>query len=386
MSIRNKRDELKDKIQYLLKQAGYIALSPIQAAVIPLVLQGRSLAVETRDSRGRTAAFLIPMLLTLSGEGKGIKGVIITDTSAQARHVEEELSRFSSKKLRTPSYLLLDSENNAKKDLQGLSKGPAIIVGTTERIIDHIRRDNLALENVVSVVLYPEKAEETGFEADINFILAKLPKKVPTQLFCGTIPVGLPLLEVLKRPTVIYYSDWKEAGEKEQINGPDKQNVKAQENDLMKTLRKLTKEQEEPIVKRIKEIVEAIKTEADPDLLQTYKKILRKQVPLTLRPYVGAYLLKQIVAPGVIKTENTAVKTLFISIGKTRKVFPKDLVKLFTSLVGISSKELGAIKILDNYSFVEITLPYAEKAIQLLDGTEFRGKRITVNYARKKDD
>ncbi len=81
-----------------------------------------------------------------------------------------------------------------------------------------------------------------------------------------------------------------------------------------------------------------------------------------------------------------ALTTLFISIGKNRKVFPGDLANLFMRDLNIKRSDIGAIKILDNYSFLDISLDHASEAISRLSGKSFRGRRITVNLARKKGE
>ena len=78
--------------------------------------------------------------------------------------------------------------------------------------------------------------------------------------------------------------------------------------------------------------------------------------------------------------------TLFVSVGKNRKVFPNDLRGLFTSRLELASGEIKNIKILDNYSFIDIPESHASRAIDLLDATDYRGRKITVNYSRKKKE
>ncbi len=140
--------------------------------------------------------------------------------------------------------------------------------------------------------------------------------------------------------------------------------------------------------RRLEAIVKGIREEENPDILTAYKRIIQRKTPLTLRLYVGAYLLKQSLEGGAISPseKNSDTKTLFINVGKSRKVFPKDLSKLFSSTLGIAPKDIGAIKVLDNYSFLEIPTPLAQKAIDLLDGKEFRGKKLTVNFSKKKEE
>jgi hypothetical protein len=77
---------------------------------------------------------------------------------------------------------------------------------------------------------------------------------------------------------------------------------------------------------------------------------------------------------------------LFISVGKSRGVYAKDLAALFGRALESDQAHFGDIRVLDNYSFLEIDSALAEKAIAALSGTELKGKQITVNYARKKED
>jgi ATP-dependent RNA helicase DeaD len=77
---------------------------------------------------------------------------------------------------------------------------------------------------------------------------------------------------------------------------------------------------------------------------------------------------------------------LFISVGKSRGVYAKDLAALFSDRLQIDRGRIGDIRVLDNYSFLEIESGLAEKAIAALSGSELKGRQISVNYARKKED
>jgi hypothetical protein len=78
--------------------------------------------------------------------------------------------------------------------------------------------------------------------------------------------------------------------------------------------------------------------------------------------------------------------TLFLSIGKNRRVYPRDLVQLLVVSGGVSKTEIGEIKILDNYSFVEVDEKTASSVISRLDGMEYRGRNLTVNFAKKREE
>ena len=130
--------------------------------------------------------------------------------------------------------------------------------------------------------------------------------------------------------------------------------------------------------------MERIRTEEHPDLLNQYRKLIRKSVPFHLRGYFSAYLFKE--ALGNAVRGDDPFKTIFISIGRNRRVFPRDLSRLFTQTLDIAPGDVGSIKVLDNYSFVDIPSSLAQNAIDVLDGSEFHGRKITVNFARKKEE
>lgn len=132
----------------------------------------------------------------------------------------------------------------------------------------------------------------------------------------------------------------------------------------------------------IQQILQNIKEEEDPQILNQYRKVIRKSVPLTLRSYFTAYLFKQTLAGGKKKKSSKLVK-LFLSMGKNRKVFPRDLIQLFMDRLKAQRSLIQDIKILDNYSFVEVDASLGEAAIKELSGIEFKGRKLTVNYARK---
>ena len=134
-------------------------------------------------------------------------------------------------------------------------------------------------------------------------------------------------------------------------------------------------------------MIKKIREKEEPELLADYRKLFKKTVPLTIRPWVTAYLFKEalsryggnsgkkMVADGV---------NLFVGVGKKRKVYPKDLIQLFMEKGKISREDIGEIKILDSYSFVMIKQGSADKLIKNMNGLSFRGRKLNVNYAKKK--
>jgi len=77
-------------------------------------------------------------------------------------------------------------------------------------------------------------------------------------------------------------------------------------------------------------------------------------------------------------------KQLFISIGKNRRLFPREVITLIMSKTSTPREDIGIIRILDNYSFVQVRDEKADEIITALTGLRFRGRTLTVNYAKPK--
>lgn len=157
------------------------------------------------------------------------------------------------------------------------------------------------------------------------------------------------------------------------------------------------KAENEVIKQAVKSIIKEIKENEDPAELDRYKKLLKGSSSIFIRSYIAAYLLKQVTQGKGIrlsqpnkkrtsrpKTTPKDQKTIFISIGRTRRVYPKDLTRMFCEVDGITPSDIGTVRVLDNYSFIDINEKYAQKAVDQLNGNEYKGRKITVNFAREK--
>ena len=167
--------------------------------------------------------------------------------------------------------------------------------------------------------------------------------------------------------------------------------------------------------KTISLILERMRTEADPLLLNNYRKIFKKEVSLFRRSWAAAWLLMTAMESGTGRLdkvkprgnrENRRLsaeketggegrryplaeeesKRLFISAGRNRRVFPREILALINAKTAIPKEDIGAIRILDNYSFVQVRDTIAEQIINSLNGMIFRGKPLTVNYAKSRRD
>jgi hypothetical protein len=136
----------------------------------------------------------------------------------------------------------------------------------------------------------------------------------------------------------------------------------------------------------LEDILRHIREDENPAELNAYRSLFKKNVPLYLRSYVAAYLLRSQGVKALPRHRPAAVTTIFVSIGKNRRVFPRDLVLLATSAGNISKGDIGDIKVLDNYSFIDVEESLAQAVISRLDGLVYRGRKLAVNYAKKRSE
>jgi hypothetical protein len=180
--------------------------------------------------------------------------------------------------------------------------------------------------------------------------------------------------------------------------------------------------------KNIAFILDKMKNEADPRLLNEYRSIFRREVSLFNRSYTAAYLL-MLYEQGRLGRNQTRnfekrsgydgnagegapfgeqggkdpgrsrqngenqyplaeedSKYLFISIGRNRRVFPREILGLIYAKTGVLREDIGVIRILDKYSFVQVRDSAAGTIIEALNGKSFRGRLLSVNYAHTRRD
>lgn len=170
-----------------LKRMGFEEATPIQAQTIPLSLENKDLIGQAQTGTGKTAAFGIPMIDKVNNEKEVIQGIVIAPTRELAIQVSEELYKIGYGK-RT-KVLAIYGGQDINRQIRALKNRPHIIVGTPGRILDHINRKTLRLENVHTVIL--DEADEMlnmGFIEDIEAILGQIPEERQTLLFSATMP------------------------------------------------------------------------------------------------------------------------------------------------------------------------------------------------------
>jgi len=185
---------------------GFEEPSPIQAACIPKVLEGGDMIGQAQTGTGKTAAFGIPLIEKMTPANK-IQAIVLTPTRELAIQVAGELRRIAKyKKIRTlPIY----GGQSITHQIRALKQGVQVVIGTPGRVLDHLRRKTLRLENVSMLVL--DEADEMldmGFIEDIETIIKHLPEERQTLLFSATMPAEIKRLAVryMKQPETIAVS------------------------------------------------------------------------------------------------------------------------------------------------------------------------------------
>ncbi len=171
-----------------LKEVGYEAPSPIQAACIPHLLAGHDLIGQAQTGTGKTAAFALPLLERLDLTERQPQVLVLTPTRELAIQVAEA---FQSYARHLPGFHVLPIYGGQSMSLQlrHLRRGVHVVVGTPGRIMDHLRRETLTLDGLRSVVL--DEADEMlrmGFIEDVDWILERTPPERQIALFSATMP------------------------------------------------------------------------------------------------------------------------------------------------------------------------------------------------------
>jgi len=165
---------------------GFEEPTPIQEKAIPLALSGRDVIGQAPTGTGKTAAFGLPMIETIAVDSEHIQGLVVVPTRELAIQVAEELNKIGEFKriLALPIY----GGQDMTRQIKLLKKRPQIVVGTPGRLMDHMRRRTIRLQNISIVVL--DEADEMlnmGFVDDIKFILGDIPEDRQTLLFSASI-------------------------------------------------------------------------------------------------------------------------------------------------------------------------------------------------------
>ena len=179
---------LSEAVKKGLEEVGYESPSPIQAATIPIILEGKDIVGQAQTGTGKTAAFALPILSTIDLKKKDPQVLVLAPTRELAIQVAEAFKTYASQ-LKDFHVLPVYGGQDYRTQIKALNRGVHVIVGTPGRVMDHIRRNTLKLSNISHLVL--DEADEMlrmGFIDDVEWIMEKTPEDKQISLFSATMP------------------------------------------------------------------------------------------------------------------------------------------------------------------------------------------------------
>lgn len=171
-----------------LKEVGYETPSPIQAQTIPFILDGKDVLGQAQTGTGKTAAFALPILSRIDLKQRDPQVLVLAPTRELAIQVAEAFQRYSSH-LKDFHVLPIYGGQDYTSQLRALKRGAHVVVGTPGRVMDHMRKGTLSLDNLKFLVL--DEADEMlrmGFIDDVEWILEQTPDERQIALFSATMP------------------------------------------------------------------------------------------------------------------------------------------------------------------------------------------------------
>ena len=195
---------IKNPILKALNEISFHGAFPIQAGAIPVLLSGQDVMGQAHTGTGKTAAFSLPIIQNTVPR-KGIQALILAPTRELAVQISGEIQKFA--RYSNIRNVTIYGGQSINVQFNELEKGVEIVVATPGRLIDHIKRGSIRLENVKYVVL--DEADtmlDMGFIEDIRFILDLIPEHRVTSLFSATMPPEILMLaeKYMRNPQRIF--------------------------------------------------------------------------------------------------------------------------------------------------------------------------------------
>ncbi|KKP24849.1 MAG: DNA/RNA helicase, superfamily II [candidate division TM6 bacterium GW2011_GWF2_28_16] len=198
MSIKFTDLNLSSDILKAVAGMGFETTTPIQAAAIPEIINGRDIVGQASTGTGKTAAFGLPLIDKIDSNSRDVQALIMCPTRELAIQVASEITKFLKFK-NGISALPIYGGQPIERQFYGLRRGPQIIIGTPGRIMDHLERRSLNFKNVKTVVL--DEADEMlnmGFRQDIEEILKSV-KTAERQTLLFSATMSPEILSITKR-------------------------------------------------------------------------------------------------------------------------------------------------------------------------------------------
>ncbi len=195
---------LSEPMLEALRDAGYRHPTPIQAQAVPLALKGRDLIGLAQTGTGKTAAFTIPIIERLLGGPHRTRALILTPTRELCVQVEESFAKYG--KHSGLDVIPVYGGVGYEPQVKALRDGVDVVVATPGRLLDHLEKQNVVLDEVEVLVLdEADRMLDMGFAPQLNRIVAQMHAYRQTLLFSATMPPEVEALarKYLRRPVVV---------------------------------------------------------------------------------------------------------------------------------------------------------------------------------------
>ncbi len=192
-----------------VREQGYTMPTAVQARAIPLILNGRDVVAAAQSGSGKTAAFTLPMLQRLMGvrseSSRAVRALVLVPTREHAAQVARSVRTYGA---HVPFHCcaLVSGVDDMAPQVEALRRGADILVATPRRLLNHTRRGNINLSQVLIVVIdEADRVLDMRGLADVRQTLALMPARRQHLLFCETFPdmVSAPTGQLLDDPELI---------------------------------------------------------------------------------------------------------------------------------------------------------------------------------------
>lgn len=187
---------ISDEILRAVEDMGFEEPTPIQQLAIPLIMKGRDVTGQAQTGTGKTAAFAIPVIEKINADERHVQAMVLSPTRELTIQIAEEFNRLL--KYRDDIRVLpIYGGQDIERQISALKRGIHIVVGTPGRVMDHLKRRTLTLNNISTIVLdEADQMLDMGFKEDLEEILEYAPDERQTILFSATMPK--PILRISK--------------------------------------------------------------------------------------------------------------------------------------------------------------------------------------------
>ncbi|MCP4942788.1 MAG: DEAD/DEAH box helicase [Planctomycetaceae bacterium] len=179
---------LHDSVQRAIDVSGYTIPTPVQAQIIPYMLEERDVLAQSQTGTGKTAAFALPILSRLNPKQRKPQVLVLAPTRELAIQVSDSFNKYGMF-LESLNIATIYGGQSYDPQLRQLRRGVQVVVGTPGRVIDHIKRGTLDISQLKCLVL--DEADEMlnmGFLEDVQFVLKQTPQDRQIALFSATLP------------------------------------------------------------------------------------------------------------------------------------------------------------------------------------------------------